>query len=389
MDMEMTMNLETTDMQMDAPAATQSIYPHSATLFAAISACVFVTIGVLGNLITLLALLKSPTIREHATTAFVISLSISDLLFCSFSLPLTAVRFFQESWTFGTTLCKIFPVIFYGNVAVSLLSMVGITLNRYILIACHSRYSQIYKPKFITLQLLFVWAVSFLLLLPPILGIWGEMGLDEATFSCTILKKEGRSIKKTLFLIGFLLPCLVIIVSYSCIYITVLHQKKKIRSHDNFQIGANAAGKGSSAGGSYVTTTSTRKAREDNRLTVMMVTIFLCFLICFLPLMLANVVDDERKTSYPWLHIIASVMAWASSVINPIIYAASNRNYRAAYFKIFALLKFWGEPLSTTASRNYHQSKNSKELSGVIRSTPLFHAVQKNSINQMCQTYSV
>jgi len=49
-----------------------------------------------GNLITLLALLKSPTIREHATTAFVISLSISDLLFCSFSLPLTAVRYFQE-----------------------------------------------------------------------------------------------------------------------------------------------------------------------------------------------------------------------------------------------------------------------------------------------------
>ncbi|XP_034670676.1 protein trapped in endoderm-1 [Drosophila subobscura] len=375
------------DMDVDGPAS-QSIYPHSATMFAAISACVFTTIGVLGNLITLLALLKSPTIREHATTAFVISLSISDLLFCSFSMPLTAVRFFKESWTFGSTLCKIFPVIFYGNVAVSLLSMVGITLNRYILIACHSRYSQIYKPRLITLQLVFVWAVSFLLLLPPILGIWGEMGLDEATFSCTILKKEGKSIKKTLFLIGFLLPCLVIIVSYSCIYITVLHQKRKIRSHDNFQIGANAAGKVTS-GGSYVTTTCTRKVREDNRLTVMMVTIFLCFLICFLPLMLANVVDDERKTSYPWLHIIASVMAWASSVINPIIYAASNRNYRVAYYKIFALLKFWGEPLSPMPSRNYHQSKNSKELSGVIRSTPLFHAVQKNSTNQMCQTYSV
>ncbi|KAH8420579.1 hypothetical protein KR009_011538 [Drosophila setifemur] len=404
MDLDMDMNMDRTgtlEMLSDALPVRQSIYPHSATLFAAISACVFVTVGVLGNLITLLALLKSPTIREHATTAFVISLSISDLLFCSFSLPLTAVRFFQESWTFGSTLCKIFPVIFYGNVAVSLLSMVGITLNRYILIACHSRYSQIYKPKFITLQLLFVWAVSFLLLLPPILGIWGEMGLDEATFSCTILKKEGRSIKKTLFLIGFLLPCLVIIVSYSCIYITVLHQRKKIRSHNNFQIGASGTGGGkadggggsSSAGGaggsSYVTTTCPRKAREDNRLTVMMVTIFLCFLVCFLPLMLANVVDDERNTSYPWLHIIASVMAWASSVINPIIYAASNRNYRAAYYKIFALLKFWGEPLSPMASRNYHQSKNSKEPSGMVRSTPLFHAVQKNSINQMCQTYSV
>ncbi|XP_017006633.2 protein trapped in endoderm-1 [Drosophila takahashii] len=387
--MDMDMNITTTT---EAPGGP--IYPHSATLFAAISACVFVIIGVLGNLITLLALLKSPTIREHATTAFVISLSISDLLFCSFSLPLTAVRYFKESWTFGDTLCTIFPVIFYGNVAVSLLSMVGITLNRYILIACHSRYSQIYKPKFITLQLLFVWVVSFLLLLPPLLGIWGQMGLDEATFSCTILKKDGRSIKKTLFVIGFLLPCLVIIVSYTCIYITVLHQKKKIRNHDNFQIGANASGAGgkgssSGAGGTYMTTTCTRKAREDNRLTVMMVTIFLCFLVCFLPLMLANVVGSESNTKYPWVHIIASVMAWASSVINPIIYAASNRNYRVAYYKIFAMLKFWGEPLSPMPSRNYHQSKNSKELSGVIRSTPLFHAVQKNSINQMCQTYSV
>lgn len=36
----------------------------------------------------------------------------------------------MQAWTLGETLCKIFPVIFYSNVAVSLLSMVGITLNR-------------------------------------------------------------------------------------------------------------------------------------------------------------------------------------------------------------------------------------------------------------------
>lgn len=142
------------------------------------------------------------------------------------------------------------------------------------------------------------------------------MGLDEVTFSCTILKKNGKSIKKTLFLIGFLLPCVVIIVSYSCIYIKVLRQKKKMKTHSTFQIPSKDM------------ISSARKKREDNRLTVMMVTIFVCFLVCFLPLMLANVVDNERKTSVPWLHIIASVMAWASSVINPFIYAASNRNYR-------------------------------------------------------------
>ncbi|XP_036319876.1 protein trapped in endoderm-1 [Rhagoletis pomonella] len=352
------------------------IYPHAATLFAAVCASIFTVIGIFGNLITIIALLKCPKIRGHATTAFILSLSVSDLLFCSFSLPLTAVRYYEEGWTFGETLCKIFPVIFYGNVAVSLLSMVAITLNRYILIACHGLYVQIYKRSYILLQLIFIWSTSFLLLLPPILGVWGEMGLDDATFSCTILKKNEKSIKKTLFLIGFLLPCIVIIVSYSCIYLTVIRQKRRMETHRNYKISSNES------------VLTARKQNEDNRLTVMMVTIFGCFLGCFLPLMLANVVDDERKTSYPWFHIMASVMAWASSVINPIIYAATNRNYRIAYYNTLKNLKFWGKPLPSIHSRSMLPSKND-EYTGPARSIPLFQVAGGKSINNLCQTYSV
>ncbi|KAM7350021.1 trapped in endoderm 1 isoform 2-T4 [Cochliomyia hominivorax] len=355
----------------------QPIYPHSATLFAAVCACVFIVVGISGNLITIIALMRCPKIRCHATTAFVLSLCISDLFFCSFSLPLTAVRFFKERWTFGDTLCKIFPVIFYGNVAVSLLSMVCITVNRYILIACHNLYACIYKKKFITIQLVFVWAVSFLLLLPAILGVWGEMGLDEITFSCTILKKDGKSIKKTLFLIGFLLPCVVIIISYTCIYIKVLKQKKIMTTHRQYVISTKEH------------IFNAKKYREDNRITLMMVTIFVCFLVCFLPLMLANVVDDERNTRYPWLHIVASVMAWASSVINPIIYAASNRNYRMAYFKLFATLKFWGTPISPMPSKSFQPSRNSKDLSAAVRSTPLFNAPKLTDFQPGCDAYSI
>lgn len=58
----------------------------------------------------------------------------------------------------------------------------------------------------------------------------------------------------------------------------------------------------------------------------MMLTIFVCFMVCFLPLMVSNVVVADNN--FPWLHICSSIMAWASSVINPFIYAASNRNYR-------------------------------------------------------------
>lgn len=53
--------------------------------------------------------------------------------------------------------------------------------------------------------------------------------------------------------------------------------------------------------------------------------------------MLVNVFDDD--TQFPVLNVLASVLAWASSVINPFIYAASNRQYRAAYTKLFNIVR--------------------------------------------------
>lgn len=131
-------------------------FARSVTIIAAICAIIFSIIGVLGNvslfifiynncsrstavwinlnfsgnLVTVIALLKYTRLRRHATTAFVISLSISDLIFSAVNLPLTASRYLNEAWVLGETLCRIFPLFFYGNVAVSLLSMVAITINR-------------------------------------------------------------------------------------------------------------------------------------------------------------------------------------------------------------------------------------------------------------------
>ncbi|KAH0956555.1 hypothetical protein HN011_003672 [Eciton burchellii] len=289
-------------------------YPRFVTIVAATCAIIFSIIGVLGNLVTVIALLKYTKLRRHATTAFVISLSVSDLIFSAVNLPLTASRYLNEAWVLGDTLCKIFPLFFYGNVAVSLLSMVAITINRYILISQSDIYSQLYTRRGITLMLIAIWSLSFVMLLPPVLGIWGTLGLDPATFSCTILKKNGSSPKKFLFVLGFIVPCVVISVSYLCIYWRVRRSRKNLEAHA-------AEGRG----GGF-------RRREDSRVTRLMLTIFLCFLMCFLPLMLVNVIDEQTKI--PILHVVASVLAWASAVINPFIYAGTNKLYREAYKQV-------------------------------------------------------
>ena len=59
-----------------------------------------------GNMLTVVALLRCPKLRLHATTMFVISLAFSDLLFSAVNLPITAVRYVKQTWPFDDTLCR-------------------------------------------------------------------------------------------------------------------------------------------------------------------------------------------------------------------------------------------------------------------------------------------
>lgn len=231
-------------------------------------------------------------------------------------------------------------------------------VHRYVLISRAEIYSKIYTNRGITLMLIAIWTISFSLLVPPLLGVWGRLGLDEATFSCTILKKNGRSPKKLLFAIGFLIPCLVIIVSYLCIYWKVRSSRKNLEAHNS--MAANAA---ASTTGQSRRKKSGFQRREDSRVTRLMLIIFLGFLLCFLPLMLANVVDDQIRLP-PTLTVLASLLAWASAVVNPFIYAGTNRLYREAYKQLLCPRKMHkSKAIISTQPRplNSHSSKFSSQ----------------------------
>ena len=65
------------------PPATAIEFSQSLTIFAASSAILLGLVGVVGNLLTVVALTRDKKLRQQATTFFVISLAISDLLFCA------------------------------------------------------------------------------------------------------------------------------------------------------------------------------------------------------------------------------------------------------------------------------------------------------------------
>ncbi|XP_068629033.1 G-protein coupled receptor moody-like [Battus philenor] len=196
-------------------------YPDGLLTFATVCCILFMCIGIPGNLITIIALARYEKVR-NATAISIMNLSCSDLLFCCFNLPLAASTFWQRSWRHGRILCHMFPYARYSLVAVSLFTVLTITLNRYVMISHPKLYPKLYRRRYLVLMLLCTWIFPFGSLIPTWFGKWGRFGLDTHAGSCSILPdNHGRSPKRLLFVIAFTLPLLAIILCYARIFYIV------------------------------------------------------------------------------------------------------------------------------------------------------------------------
>ena len=122
------------------------------TLFALVMASIFTIVGFFGNLLTIAALFRIPKLRSQATTKFIMSLALSNFLFCAINLPLNMIYSIQKvEDNYDITVCRITSFFYYSNSAISLFNLVLITFNRYILLCQNSCYYIIFtgKPQFI------------------------------------------------------------------------------------------------------------------------------------------------------------------------------------------------------------------------------------------------
>ncbi|CAK9823843.1 G-protein coupled receptor moody [Anthophora retusa] len=207
-------------------------YPRWLLYFAAGCCILFMLVGIPGNLFTIIALLRTRKLR-NATAVFIMNLSVSDLMFCCFNLPLATSTFWYSSWHHGAHLCRLFPLLRYGLVAVSLFSILAITINRYVMIGHPRFYPTLYKPKYLIPMVLSTWILGFGVLIITWFESWGRFGLDVAIGSCSILPDtNGRSPKEFLFIVAFLIPCIAIVVCYARIFYIVRKTAFKSRKKD-------------------------------------------------------------------------------------------------------------------------------------------------------------
>uniref|UniRef100_A0A2M4DNV2 Putative g protein-coupled receptor n=1 Tax=Anopheles darlingi TaxID=43151 RepID=A0A2M4DNV2_ANODA len=190
----------------------------------------------------------------------------------------------------------------------------------------------------VPLQLAMCWAIPYGLMALPLFEFWGRLGFDYRTFSCTVLpsvsvsnhatSQFAASPKKFIFIVGFALPFCAIVLCYTAIIGAVRRQRRNMQRH---------AAKSTSAPMSPPNSSMAANNDDDERhLTRTTAAIFGCFMMCFLPLTIANLLLEDKHSGGAGgdLQVLASILTWHSAVLNPFIYALGSRHYRNAYWSV-------------------------------------------------------
>lgn len=335
--------------------------------FAAIASIFIMLVGLLGNLLTIIALSTFPKVRNVAA-AFIVSLCVADFIFCLIVLPFDSIRFIDAKWVDIGFLCVLVPFLRYGNVGVSLLIVGAITVNRYIMICHHNIYQRVYKKHWIALMILSCWLFSYGMQIPTLIGVWGKFAYDPNLETCSIIRDErGYTSKTFLFITGFVIPCIVIVKCYAKIFWIVHSSEARMRKH--------AAPNVKSSHNVGRDTRDIKQKRSEWRITKMVLAIFLSFVACYLPITIVKVADAEVR--YPGLHVMGYLLLYFASCVNPIIYVCMNKQYRQAYVNLISCSRIRAFGSSAPGQNNYGQDY-SKDVTMVSTVSIAMNAV-KNS----------
>ncbi|KAF7206065.1 histamine receptor H2b [Nothobranchius furzeri] len=342
---------------------------------------IILTIG--GNVLVCLAVGLSRRLWRIAN-CFVVSLAVADLLLGLLVLPLSAtVELRDGKWPFGGTLCDIYISLDIMLCTCSILTLLAISVNRYLAISSPLSHCQKVTPQRVALAIISIWSLSLAVAFLPV-----HLGWNTADYRVQNLDwvtgdedKEGRYCQfewnnnyVLIYAFGsFYLPLLLMCGMYLCIFRVAREQVRRIRATTP----------------SFARSATATLARE-HKATVTLAAVLGAFIICWFPYFtFFTCMGIKEKTNPPnTLHSVVLWLGYFNSTLNPILYPAFNRDFRQAYGELLrgpsrrnlqlTHVSVQSRLAFINAIRASHQSKKSLETVQMEneKSLPLF---EKNS----------
>ena len=273
--------------------------------------------GFLGNILVVVTIVGSDKTKS-LKHCFLLNLAVTDLFTLSFVLPLVIIGR-QLSWPFGEFVCKyIFPLTDVV-IAVSVLTHVSISLDRYRTII----YPMAAKPSHIQriLILVAIWVFSYLLNGLP-LSLHLQLGRGYWVKKACILVWPSQHIQRGYYLqrlfVIFIVPIMVNLLSYVRI--------SKALKASLLLLQGSARGKKRET-----------RIRSQQRLIRMFRAIFIAFVVCSFPIHLLTMFQLFLTSFQHWsgsgdMYQVAIVFFYANSMCNPVILVVMSTDYRKTFY---------------------------------------------------------
>ncbi|XP_051731295.1 trace amine-associated receptor 13c-like [Ctenopharyngodon idella] len=275
---------------------------------------------VCGNLLVIISVSHFKQLHTPANI-LILSLAVSDLLVGVFVMPLYLSWLIESCWTSGPVMCSVFYFVTFQATSVSVHTVSLIAADRFLALSYPFVYSEKISPTVICIATLFNWLFSFFYNF-TLLFINGNFTDVTCPGECVSFVDEVSSLID--LLVVFLMPCTLIIILYTHIFVIVKKHATAIRA---LQV-HNSTSK------NRVSDKSERKA------AILLGILVFVFLLCLLPYYICSLVIPYDRTDLFYVRDVTVIFFYLNSTINPIIYALFYPWFQKSLKLIFTLKVF-------------------------------------------------
>ncbi|KAM9715912.1 opsin 4b isoform 2-T2 [Menidia menidia] len=333
------------------PFPTVDVPAHAHYTIGVVILAVGIT-GMLGNFLVIYAFSRSRSLRTPSNI-FIINLAVTDFLMCLTQTPVFFITSMHKHWIFGKKGCELYA--FCGALfgICSMMTLMVIAVDRYVVITRPLASLGVMSNKKALGFVAAAWVYSMGWSLPPFFG-WSAYVPEGLMTSCSwdymTFTPSVRSYTMLLFTFVFFIPLFIIIFCYCRIFRAIRHTTRAITK-------INCEGTRDSAKRFH-------KMRSEWKMAKIALIVILLFIISWAPYSCAALTAFAGYADLltPYMNSVPAVIAKASAIHNPIIYAITHPKYRSA---ISRYVPYLGVLLCVTGRDRY----SSSSLQSTRRST--------------------
>uniref|UniRef100_A0A182W1C2 G-protein coupled receptors family 1 profile domain-containing protein n=1 Tax=Anopheles minimus TaxID=112268 RepID=A0A182W1C2_9DIPT len=331
------------------PAPTGSPNVTISTIVISIILLAVIVGTVIGNVLVCVAVCLVRKLRRPCNYLLV-SLAISDLCVALLVMPMALLYEVLEEWRFGEVFCDIWVAFDVLSCTASILNLCAISVDRYWAITKPLEYGVKRTPRRMIACIVLVWLAAACISLPPLLILGNEHEINGQP-ACSVCQNFFYQIYATLG--SFYIPLAVMLFVYFQIFRAarriVMEEKRAQKRLESAINGATqvvtqekkAPGLGGTGEkGGKVTTSSPQNKRlrfqlaKERKASTTLGIIMSAFTICWLPFFILALVRPFMKDDHRTLSSFFLWLGYANSLLNPIIYATLNRDFRKPFQEI-------------------------------------------------------